>query len=94
MPLHAIRRGLLLHALSGSPHSVSQRRRQRRRRRAVSSAFRPSEANDSPQAKWQATRYHEDYRRVGGEWKIAHLRIKGPGMSVDYAEGWAERLYR
>jgi ketosteroid isomerase-like protein len=26
------------------------------------------------QARWQAARYVEDYRRVDGEWKIAHLR--------------------
>ena len=48
---------------------------------------------DAPLAKWQATRYHEDYARVDGEWKIKHLRIRPPGMSVPYQDGWAERLY-
>jgi len=40
-------------------------------------------------AKWQAARYHEDYTRINGEWKIQHLRVKGPGMSADYEKGWA-----
>jgi len=43
------------------------------------------------QAKWQAARYHEDYVKVSGEWKIQHLRVKGPGMSADYETGWARR---
>jgi len=42
------------------------------------------------QAKWQAARYHEDYLKVNGDWKIAHLRVKGPAMSADYEKGWAE----
>ncbi len=46
------------------------------------------------QAKWQAARYHEDYVKVNGDWKIQHLRVKGPGMSADYEEGWAERPSR
>jgi uncharacterized protein (TIGR02246 family) len=46
---------------------------------------------DGNQAKWQAARYHEDYAKVNGEWKIRHLRIKGPGMSADYETGWAKR---
>jgi hypothetical protein len=41
------------------------------------------------QAKWQAARYHEDYVKVNGDWKIQHLRVKGPGMSADYEKGWA-----
>lgn len=40
-------------------------------------------------ARWQATRYAETYRKVSGEWKIAHLRIAGPSMTADYAKGWA-----
>ena len=43
------------------------------------------------QAKWQAARYHEDYVKVNGDWKIQHLRVKGPAMSADYEKGWAER---
>ena len=46
---------------------------------------------DGNQAKWQAARYHEDYAKLDGEWKIAHLRVKGPGMSADYETGWAKR---
>ena len=46
------------------------------------------------QAKWQAARYHEDYVKVNGDWKIQHLRVKGPGMSADYEESWAERPSR
>jgi hypothetical protein len=41
------------------------------------------------QARWQAARYHDDYVRVNGEWKIRHLRVKGPWMSADYETGWA-----
>jgi hypothetical protein len=41
------------------------------------------------QAKWQAARYHEDYVKRDGEWKIQHLLIKGPAMSADYEKGWA-----
>lgn len=46
---------------------------------------------DGNQAKWQAARYHEDYVKVNGEWKIRHLRVKGPGISADYETGWAKR---
>ena len=42
------------------------------------------------QAKWQAARYHEDYVKQDGEWKIQHLQVKGPGMSADYETGWAK----
>jgi len=43
-------------------------------------------AND--QARWQAARYHEDYEKVDGEWKIKHLRIAPPVMSARYEKGW------
>ena len=49
---------------------------------------------DPPTAKWQAARYHETYARVDGEWKIKHLKIARPGMSVFYENGWAEQLYQ
>jgi len=29
---------------------------------------------------------------VRGEWKIQHLRVKGPGMSADYETGWAAKV--
>ena len=46
------------------------------------------------QAKWQAARYHEDYVKLAdGQWKIAHLRIGPPTMSVDYEIGWAKGLW-
>lgn len=51
--------------------------------------FGPFTFRDGNQAKWQATRYHEDYVKADGEWKIRHLRIRGPSMSVDYEKGWA-----
>lgn len=51
--------------------------------------FGPFTMRDGNQAKWQAARYHEDYIRLEGEWKIKHLRVKGPGMSADYEKGWA-----
>ena len=40
------------------------------------------------QARWQAARFHETYRKVDGEWKIASLKIAPPVMSVKYEEGW------
>ncbi len=49
---------------------------------------------EPPTAKWQAARYEETYARVDGEWKIAHLRVARPGMSVYYEKGWAEGLYQ
>ncbi len=56
--------------------------------------FRPTKERPSAQAKWQAARYEEQYRKVDGEWKIHHLKVSGPGMSVDYAAGWAEQRYQ
>ncbi|MGD8417692.1 MAG: nuclear transport factor 2 family protein [Pseudomonadales bacterium] len=49
---------------------------------------------EPPTAKWQAARYHETYARVDGTWKIRHLKIARPGMSVFYENGWAEKLYQ
>ena len=46
-------------------------------------------AGEQAQAKWMSARYHEDYRKVDGEWKIQHLRVKGPGIVADYDKGWA-----
>jgi hypothetical protein len=51
--------------------------------------FGPFTFRENNQAKWQATRYHEDYAKVNGVWKIKHLRIRGPGMSANYETGWA-----
>ena len=51
--------------------------------------FGPFTFREGNRAKWQAVRYHEDYVKVDGEWKIRHLRVKGPGISADYATGWA-----
>ena len=53
--------------------------------------FGPFTFRENNQAKWQATRYHEEYARVDGAWKIRHLKIRGPGMSADYETGWARR---
>ena len=38
--------------------------------------------------RWQAARYHEIYERVAGSWKIKHLKIAPPTMSVKYEDGW------
>lgn len=51
--------------------------------------FGPFTFRDGNQAKWQSTRYHEDYVKVNGQWKIRKLRIRPPGMSADYEKGWA-----
>ena len=56
--------------------------------------FGPFTFREGNQAKWQSTRYHERYRRVDGEWKIAHLKVAGPGMSVNYETGWGESRYQ
>ena len=40
------------------------------------------------QRRWQAARYHEDYQKVDGEWKIKHLRIGQPVMTARYETGW------
>ena len=45
---------------------------------------------ENNQGKWQAARYHEEYRKEAGQWKISHLQVKGPGMSADYHRGWAD----
>jgi hypothetical protein len=50
--------------------------------------FGPFTFVEGNQAKWQSARYHEDYAKVNGAWKIQHLRVKGPGMSADYKTGW------
>jgi len=51
--------------------------------------FGPFTMEKDNQALWQACRYHEDYRKVDGQWLIAHLRISGPRMAADYRQGWA-----
>ena len=55
--------------------------------------FGPFRFYEGNQAKWQATRYHEEYARVDGNWKIKHLKLAPPGMSVKYETGWGETLY-
>jgi hypothetical protein len=40
------------------------------------------------QARWQAARYHEKYRKIEGDWFISHLKIMPPVMSVKYEQGW------
>lgn len=51
--------------------------------------FGPFTFYKNNQARWQATRYHEEYAKVDGEWKIKHLKIAGPSMVADYETGWA-----
>jgi len=51
--------------------------------------FGPFTMRDGNRAVWQACRYHEDYVKVDGAWKIQHLRVKGPRMSAEYEKGWA-----
>jgi len=53
--------------------------------------FGPFTMTEGNQALWQACRYHEDYRKADGRWLISHLRIRGPRISADYAEGWARQ---
>ena len=40
------------------------------------------------QRRWQAARYHETYHLEHGRWKINHLKIAPPTMSVKYEDGW------
>lgn len=49
----------------------------------------PFTFREGNQAKWQAARYQEEYRKENGVWKIRHLRVRGPGFSADYQTGWA-----
>ena len=51
--------------------------------------FGPFTFREGNQARWQSTRYNEEYVKVNGQWKIHHLRIRPPGMSADYEKGWA-----
>lgn len=51
--------------------------------------FGPFTFRRNNQARWQATRYREEYVKIDGEWKIHHLRILGPSMTADYQSGWA-----
>lgn len=53
--------------------------------------FGPFTFYKNNQAKWQATRYREIYRKVDGDWKIAHLKLEGPAMSANYETGWARK---
>ena len=45
--------------------------------------------HENNEARWLAARYHEDYAKVNGTWKIKHLRVRGPHMNAAYAKGWA-----
>ena len=53
--------------------------------------FGPFTMREGNQAKWLTARYHEDYAKVDGEWKIHHLRVKGPAISANYETGWAKK---
>lgn len=51
--------------------------------------FGPFTMRKDNRAVWQAARYHEDYVKLDGQWKIRHLKVTGPTMSADYETGWA-----
>lgn len=53
--------------------------------------FGPFTFYKNNQATWQAARYHEDYEKVDGTWKIKHLLIQGPRMWAKYETGWAKK---
>lgn len=38
---------------------------------------------------WLGARYEDDYVKLNGEWKFAHLRAIGR-MSAPYEKGWAK----
>ena len=40
------------------------------------------------QRRWQDARYHEEYEKVAGVWKIRHLKIAEPVLSARYEQGW------
>lgn len=52
--------------------------------------FGPFTMRKGQRAMWQAARYHEQYRKGAGGWKISHLKVTAPTMSADYATGWAD----
>ncbi len=53
--------------------------------------FGPFTFYEGNRARWQATRYAEEYKKVNGRWLIAHLRIAGRSMSASYEKGWAKQ---
>jgi hypothetical protein len=52
--------------------------------------FGPFTMREDNRAVWQAARYHEQYVKENGEWKILRLTVRGPRMSADYHKGWAK----
>jgi len=40
------------------------------------------------QKRWQAARYHEQYEKQDGDWRISHLKVVAPVMSARYEKGW------
>ncbi len=52
--------------------------------------FGPFTFYENNQAMWQAARYHEEYVKEEGGWKIKHLHIRGPRMGARYETGWAK----
>ncbi len=44
---------------------------------------------ENNEARWLAARYHDDYVKIDGTWRIKHLRVRGPGMNASYEKGWA-----
>jgi ketosteroid isomerase-like protein len=51
--------------------------------------FGPFTMRKGNRAVWQAARYHEEYVKQAGDWKISHLKVAGPAVSADYQTGWA-----
>jgi len=43
----------------------------------------------SGRAYWVAGRYHNDFRREGGSWRIRHIRVEGI-FEAPYDQGWAQ----
>ena len=50
----------------------------------------PFKFTEGDRSRWQAARYHEDYVKVDGTWKIKHLRVRGPGMNAKISQGVRE----
>ena len=60
------------------------------RAKAIWYFFGPFTFYKNNQAKWQSARYHDDYIKINGQWKIQHLKVRGPIMVANYETGWAK----
>lgn len=54
--------------------------------------LQPATMAKGNQAVWLAATYHDEYVRVGGEWKFKRLTVT-PRFLTTYEEGWARKPF-